>query len=69
MISISLLLWIDDIIVFVKITFQVLSDIMCLVVIIVSVLTEHIQMDGEKWLSCILNGFQSVLSSGDIGMD
>jgi hypothetical protein len=48
MISISLLLWIDDIIVFVKITFQVLSDIMCLVVIIVSVLTEHIQMDGEK---------------------
>jgi len=42
---------------------------MCLVVTIVSVLTEHIQMDGEKWLRCILDGFQSVLSSGHIGMD
>jgi hypothetical protein len=40
--------WIDDIIIFVKITFQVFSDIMCLVVIIVSVLTEHIEMDSEK---------------------
>jgi hypothetical protein len=42
---------------------------MCLVVILVSVFTEHIQMDSEKWLSCILNGFQLVLSSGHIGMD
>jgi hypothetical protein len=41
-------MWIDDIIIFVKITFQVFSNIMCLVVILVSVFTEHIQMDSEK---------------------
>jgi hypothetical protein len=42
MISVSLLVWRDGIIIFVKITFQVFSDIL------VSVLTEHNEMDGEK---------------------